>query len=104
MLTDIINTYFRVAYEKMAKRFYVLLNCAVHVLHLFCGYFRGLEIQNVLSSSQLNTVCNVLRWVYLLEYNRTSQLQSVSITLKLSRIMCVFLTGKINILSCEMCN
>lgn len=68
---------------------------AFHLINLMVklSYCSGLEIQNVLSSSQLDTVRNVLRWVYLLEYNRTSQLESISITLKISRVMCVFLTG-----------
>ncbi|KAH3853182.1 hypothetical protein DPMN_095704, partial [Dreissena polymorpha] len=53
----------------------------------------GLEIQNALSVHQLDQVRHVLRWVYLLERKRSSRLESVSVTLKISRVMCVFLTG-----------
>ncbi|XP_052766756.1 RNA polymerase II-associated protein 1-like [Mya arenaria] len=53
----------------------------------------GLEVQNALSACQLDMVRNVLRWVFLLECNRTARLENVPITLKISRIMCVFLTG-----------
>ena len=57
-------------------------------------FSRGSDVQNVLQASQVGTVCNVLRWIYLLETHRPEQLHSVSVTLKLSRIMCVYLTGK----------
>ncbi|XP_045186711.2 RNA polymerase II-associated protein 1-like [Mercenaria mercenaria] len=53
----------------------------------------GAEVQNILSSSQLDSVRNVLRWIYLMESCRTYLLEGVSVTLKLSRIMCAFLTG-----------
>ena len=57
------------------------------------NFFRGSDVQNVLQTSQVGTVCNVLRWINLLETHRPEQLLSVSVTLKLSRIMCVYLTG-----------
>ena len=57
------------------------------------NFFSGSDVQNVLQTSQVGTVCNVLRWIYLLETHRPEQLLSVSVTLKLSRIMCVYLTG-----------
>lgn len=53
----------------------------------------GSDVQNILQSSQVGTVCNVLRWIYLLETHRPQQLLGISVTLKLSRIMCVYLTG-----------
>ncbi|WAR19407.1 RPAP1-like protein [Mya arenaria] len=51
----------------------------------------GLEVQNALSACQLDMVRNVLRWVFLLECNRTARLENVPITLKISRIMYVAL-------------
>ncbi|KAL4237865.1 RNA polymerase II associated protein 1 [Mactra antiquata] len=53
----------------------------------------GGDVQNVLSNSQLDVVRNVLRWIYVVETCRPVMLEGVSVTLRISRIMCTFLTG-----------
>ncbi|XP_060076312.1 RNA polymerase II-associated protein 1-like [Ylistrum balloti] len=53
----------------------------------------GGDVQNALSVGQLDTVTAVLQWIYLLEVCQGDKMATISITLKMSRIMCVFLTG-----------
>ncbi|XP_033733915.1 RNA polymerase II-associated protein 1-like [Pecten maximus] len=53
----------------------------------------GGDVQNALSASQLDTVTAVLQWIYLLEVCQGDKMAAISVTLKVSRIMCTFLTG-----------
>ncbi|KAK3093836.1 hypothetical protein FSP39_020762 [Pinctada imbricata] len=53
----------------------------------------GADIQSALSTSELGTVTSVLKWIYLLERSQSQYMSSISPTLKISRIMCTFLTG-----------
>lgn len=53
----------------------------------------GGDVQNALSASQLDTVTAVLQWIYLLEICQGDKMDAISVTLKVSRIMCTFLTG-----------
>ena len=55
--------------------------------------YRGADVQNVLSTAELGTVRCVLKWIYLLERCQSQYMSAVSHTLKISRIMCTFLTG-----------
>lgn len=51
-------------------------------------------MQNALSKNQVSMVTSVLRWVYLLERFQPKVTGSVSVILRVSRVMCTFLTGK----------
>lgn len=53
----------------------------------------GADVQNALSKNQVSMVTSVLRWVYLLERFQPKVTGSVSVTLRVSRVMCTFLTG-----------
>ncbi|XP_061173807.1 RNA polymerase II-associated protein 1-like [Saccostrea echinata] len=53
----------------------------------------GADVQNALSKTEVSTVTSVLRWVYLLERSQPQVTESVSVTLRVSRVMCTFLTG-----------
>lgn len=57
-------------------------------------YFRGAHVQNALAVAEVSMVASVLRWVYLLERFQPKVTGSVSVTLRVSRIMCTYLTGK----------
>ncbi|KAK7469640.1 hypothetical protein BaRGS_00036369 [Batillaria attramentaria] len=49
--------------------------------------------QNNLSAAVISMVTSVLQWIFMLESWRRSALSHVSVTLKISRVMCVFLAG-----------
>ncbi|XP_022334117.2 RNA polymerase II-associated protein 1-like isoform X2 [Crassostrea virginica] len=53
----------------------------------------GAHVQNALAVAEVSMVASVLRWVYLLERFQPKVTGSVSVTLRVSRIMCTYLTG-----------
>lgn len=53
----------------------------------------GAEVQNALSVMETETISNVLKWIFLLERDQPLLMSAISITLKISRLMCTFLTG-----------
>lgn len=53
----------------------------------------GTEVQNALSVGETETISNVLKWIFLLERDQPEVMSTISITLKISRLMCTFLTG-----------
>ncbi|XP_062617830.1 RNA polymerase II-associated protein 1-like [Saccostrea cucullata] len=53
----------------------------------------GADVQDALSKTEVSMVTSVLRWVYLLEKSQPQVTESVSPTLRVSRVMCTFLTG-----------
>lgn len=53
----------------------------------------GTEVQNALSVMETETISNVLKWIFLLERDQPVLMSAISITLKISRLMCTFLTG-----------
>ena len=42
---------------------------------------------------ETETISNVLKWIFLLERDQPVLMSAISITLKISRLMCTFLTG-----------
>lgn len=46
-----------------------------------------------LSETQTMKIANALRWIFLLEFKKSKLMTIIPVTLKLSRLMCVFLTG-----------
>ncbi|KAL5008923.1 hypothetical protein ScPMuIL_014504 [Solemya velum] len=52
-----------------------------------------IDQQNRLVSSQTGAVSNILQWIFFLENQRPVIMRSISVTLKISRLMCVFMTG-----------
>lgn len=46
-----------------------------------------------LSETQTMQIANALRWIFLLEFKKSKAMSIIPVTLKLSRLMCVFLTG-----------
>ncbi|KAK3595521.1 hypothetical protein CHS0354_021622 [Potamilus streckersoni] len=53
----------------------------------------GAEGQSILSASQIAVVYDVLKWIFLMECERSKVMDGISVTLKVSRVMCTFLTG-----------
>ncbi|XP_071163795.1 RNA polymerase II-associated protein 1-like [Mytilus edulis] len=53
----------------------------------------GTEVQNALSVGETDTISNVLKWIFLLERDQSEVMSTISITLKIARLMCTFLTG-----------
>jgi hypothetical protein len=42
---------------------------------------------------ETETISNVLKWIFLLERDQPVLMSAISITLKISRLLCTFLTG-----------
>ncbi|ESP02817.1 hypothetical protein LOTGIDRAFT_156763 [Lottia gigantea] len=62
---------------------------------------KGSHFQDHMPVENIRMVSTVLQWIYLLECERLEILRSITISIKLSRIMCVFLAG--NDLFLERC-
>lgn len=65
-------------------------------LHWYILYYSGTEVQNALSVGETDTISNVLKWIFLLERDQSEVMSTISITLKIARLMCTFLTGNKN--------
>lgn len=63
----------------------------IDLYNVFCSV--GADVQSALSISQVDTVTSVLQWIYLLEACQRDNMAAIPVTLKVSRLMCVFLTG-----------
>ena len=55
---------------------------------------RGSGAGSTMAPSSVSMVTSVVQWIFLLETWRNRSLSFVSVTLKISRIMCIFLAGQ----------
>ncbi|KAL3875002.1 hypothetical protein ACJMK2_037944 [Sinanodonta woodiana] len=63
----------------------------INLYNTYCTV--GAEVQSIMSASQITVVYDVLKWIFLMECERSKVIDGISVTLKVSRVMCTFLTG-----------